>query len=147
MADYLADTNLLLRFIDSASPQHPIAKSAVTLLLAQGNEIYITAQNVLEFWSVATRPTTANGLGWSVSRTADECREILEQFPVLEDRPAILTESLALVEAHGISGRRAFDARLVAAMLVHGISYILSFNIDDFSGFPGIQVIDPGSVN
>src|SRR5439155_20096645 len=107
MASHLADTNLLLRFVDSASPHHLAARNAVTLLLAQGHEIYVTPQNILEFWSVATRPLTANGLGWTVAQTAEECRQILEQFPLLEDRPAVLPECLRLVETCGISGRRA----------------------------------------
>ena len=45
MATYLADTNLLLRLADKASPQHPIATDALARLLGQGDEVYLTPQN------------------------------------------------------------------------------------------------------
>jgi predicted nucleic acid-binding protein len=56
MAKYLADTNLLLRLIDPASPQHWVATNALAHLVDKGDEVYVTAQNFIEFWAVATRP-------------------------------------------------------------------------------------------
>ena len=35
------------------------------------------------------------------------------------------------------------DARLVAAMTVHGVRHVLTFNGEDFSRYPGITVLDP----
>ena len=52
MATYLADTNLLLRLADSASPQHPVATDALARLLGEGNEVYLTPQNFIELWAV-----------------------------------------------------------------------------------------------
>jgi predicted nucleic acid-binding protein len=63
MATYLADTNLLPRLADPASPQHAIATQALAQLLGKGDEVYLTAQNLIEFWAVATRPVDANGFG------------------------------------------------------------------------------------
>jgi predicted nucleic acid-binding protein len=54
MADYLLDTNVLLRFSDAASPVHATAVDAVAVLLSRGDRVYITAQNLIEFWAVAT---------------------------------------------------------------------------------------------
>ncbi|MBO9336264.1 MAG: hypothetical protein J7455_16480 [Roseiflexus sp.] len=39
-----------------ASPHHALAVDALVALLERGNEIYLTAQNLIEFWSVASRP-------------------------------------------------------------------------------------------
>ncbi|MGE0540096.1 MAG: type II toxin-antitoxin system VapC family toxin [Dehalococcoidia bacterium] len=60
---YLLDTNILVRLVDRASARHVTAIAAVAGLLAQGHELHISAQNLIEFWSVATRPLSANGLG------------------------------------------------------------------------------------
>ena len=49
MATYLADTNLLLRMADPASAQHPIATQALARLLGQGDEVFLTPQNFIEF--------------------------------------------------------------------------------------------------
>ena len=40
----------------------------------------------------------------------------------------------------------AHDARLVAAMSVHGINHLLTFNIADFKRYPAITVLSPNSV-
>lgn len=72
MADYLLDTNVLLRFSDATSPVHATAVDAVAVLLSRGDRVYITAQNLIEFWAVATRPVDANGFGWDARQTEQE---------------------------------------------------------------------------
>jgi predicted nucleic acid-binding protein len=53
---YLLDTNILLRASDRASPRYYDSVNAVASLIAQGHECVITAQILIEFWVVATRP-------------------------------------------------------------------------------------------
>lgn len=43
-------------------------------------------------------------------------------------------------------GKKVHDARLVAAMITHQITHLLTFNIDDFKRFSEIVVVDPRSV-
>jgi len=38
------------------------------------------------------------------------------------------------------------DARLAAAMLVHGIGHILTLNVADFSRYSGLTAVHPSSV-
>jgi hypothetical protein len=35
------------------------------------------------------------------------------------------------------------DARLVAAMHVHGVTHLLTLNVRDFARYPGITVVHP----
>lgn len=49
-----------------------------------------------------------------------------------------------LVEAHGVTGFRAHDVRLVAAMQSYGIARLLTFNIDHFRRLP-VTILDPAS--
>jgi predicted nucleic acid-binding protein len=42
-----------------------------------------------------------------------------------------------------VRGKNAHDARLVAAMLVHGLTHVLTFNGKDFARFGEIAVIPP----
>lgn len=44
---------------------------------------------------------------------------------------------------HGVSGKKSHDARLVAAMRVHKLTHVLTFNVDDFQRFPGVVPIRP----
>jgi predicted nucleic acid-binding protein len=65
---------------------------------------------------------------------------------LLPDVPAIYPEWRRLVVAHSVSGVRAHDARIVAAMSVYGINNLLTFNGPDFTRYPGIHVIHPRDI-
>jgi len=146
MTKYLLDTNVWLRVVQREAPHHPLAVDALAAILAQGDEIFVTAQNLIEFWSVASRPTQANGLGWTVEAVRLEVERVLDQFPLLDDTPAILAHWLHLVSMYQIIGRRVHDARLVAAMQAHEISHLLTFNGDDFRVFAEIVVVEPANL-
>jgi len=61
----------------------------------------------------------------------------------LPDSDNVYAEWRRLVVAHGVSGKKTHDTRLVAAMSVHGVAHILTFNTDDFTRYAGIIVLDP----
>jgi predicted nucleic acid-binding protein len=143
---YLVDTNVLLR---SAQPHHPVHQDAVaaTVKLKQsGESLCITPQNLIEFWAVATRPVSANGLELSVTDAAKELERLKRFFILRRDTPAIYTRWESLVIQYQVTGKPSHDARLVAAMMVHKLTHILTFNIADFKRFSGITAVDPISV-
>jgi hypothetical protein len=92
---------------------------------------------------VGTRPTTANGLG---KTAAVEAAALRTRFTPLDDTPAIFPVWEELVTAHAVLGRNAHDARLVAAMLVHCVSHLPTFNDQDFRRFTAITVWTPSTV-
>jgi hypothetical protein len=67
-------------------------------------------------------------------------------FAILPDTAEVLPEWERLVIQHQVSGKKAHDARLVAAMNVHGVSHIPTFNVADFSRYSGLTVIEPESL-
>lgn len=67
-------------------------------------------------------------------------------FVVLEDTPKIFPEWERLVVVHQVIGKQAHDARLVAAMLVHDVTHLLTFNTADFKRYSEVTVVDPASV-
>jgi predicted nucleic acid-binding protein len=75
-----------------------------------------------------------------------ELSSIKKLFRFLNDTPAVYTEWEKLVLQHAISGKNAHDARVVAAMRVHGIPRLLTFNADDFKRFLGITVLTPADI-
>ena len=146
MATYLADTNLLLRLADPASPQHIIATEALAQLLRQGDEVFLTPQNFIEFWAVATRPVAANGFGWDSNRTAREVTELQARFPMLPDSPDIFRHWLQLVKQRPVHGKRVHDARLVAVLQAHSVEHLITFNTSDFTVFSSLSLVDPPSL-
>ncbi len=142
MARVLSDTNIWLRTADPEATQHPFAVRAVARLLDEGHEVCICAQNLIEFWAVATRPVKANGLGWTPADTAVELAGIESRFTLLPDLPEILGHWKTLVQTHAIRGKRTHDARLAAVCLAHGAHALLTLNPDDFRAFPEIVLLD-----
>jgi hypothetical protein len=51
---------------------HESAVLAIASLLAKGKKLYLSIQNIAEFWNVATRPAAQNGLGLSHEEASEE---------------------------------------------------------------------------
>jgi predicted nucleic acid-binding protein len=142
----LLDTNILVRTLQPHHPLYPVADRAVRRLAQRGETLEIVPQNLVELWAVATRPVTANGLGLSPTQAAGEIVRLKGLFNLFAETPALHPAWEALVVRHHVSGKQAHDARLVAAMQVHGIGSILTFNTSDFTRYSDIQVVDPAQV-
>ncbi|MBE9235647.1 PIN domain-containing protein [Anabaena aphanizomenioides LEGE 00250] len=143
---YLVDTNILLRLVQKNSPMHLDTQRAILTLKKQGNFLCIIPQNIIEFWAVATRPLDKNGLGLSITQAEEESEKLKKIFILELDTPQIFTEWESLVIKYQVMGKQVHDARLVAAMLAHNITHLLTFNVDDFKRFADIVVVDPRSV-
>ncbi|MDX2271412.1 MAG: PIN domain-containing protein [Cyanobacteriota bacterium] len=143
---YLLDTNILLRAADPASSRHHQAVEAVASLLETGWDCVVTAQVLIEFWVVATRPLEVNGLGWTVEHTNSEIGSVLNEFLLLEDSPAIFPLWIDYVTTHQIKGKRVHDVRLQAVMKVHQVTHLLTFNSGDFIPLEGMVIVDPSQV-
>jgi predicted nucleic acid-binding protein len=143
---YLADTNVALRWTQPLNPDYPIARAAVSTLRQRGEDVFLTPQNLIEFWNVATRPADRNGLGLTIAQADKEAQRLEQFFPFLLDTPGIYTEWRQLVLSVGVSGVQVHDARLVAVMRAHGVTHILTFNTTDFTRYPGIVVVHPRDI-
>ncbi|MEP6903904.1 MAG: type II toxin-antitoxin system VapC family toxin [Actinomycetota bacterium] len=145
---YVPDTNILLRFAVRTDPQHSIVLSAIRKLKNGGDKIHILPQTCVEFWNVFTRPSARNGFGFSVQK-ANHSLGLLEKiFPLLPDDENVHKEWRKLVVNFGVSGVQVHDARIVAAILIHKVTHILTFNTADFVRYSslGIIAVNPNSV-
>ena len=124
----LIDTSVLIRTLQPHHPLYGPADRAIRLLPEQGRNLYVAAQNLIELWTVATRPPGENGLGMTPVEAANELERIKAMFLFAPDSPAIYPAWEALVTQHAISGKPSHDARLVATMQVHGLTAILTFD-------------------
>ena len=115
-------------------------------LSRQGEQLLCFPQNLVEFWNASTRPANANGLGFTpeqASRYVDRFQTVLRLLP---ETPEIFPAWRKLVFQHRVSGIQVHDARIVAAMTVHQVSTILTFDLDDFKRYTGISVVHPAEV-
>jgi hypothetical protein len=105
--------------------------------------MFVAPQNLIEFWSVATRPRDANGLGMTLTQAATQIARIKRLFFVLSDRADIYPEWEQLVMQYQVVGKKVHDARLVATMNVYGIQGIVTLNVADFSRYTNIHAVAP----
>ncbi len=146
----LLDTNLLTRMTRSHDPQSAVARAAIQTLLRRGERLIVVPQNLYEFWAVATRPpgpppTGRNGLGMTPAQAGHWLRFFRRRFTLLSDREELCRLWQELVERHVVTGFRAHDVRLVAAMQSYGITRLLTFNAPDFRGL-AVVILDPAAV-
>jgi len=146
MARYLLDTNVLLQIADIGDKQHFTASSAVAQLIGNGDELLIATQNIIEFWSIGTRPLNVNGVGWDPARVGAEVRTFLAQFGLVDESPQIVHTWLDLVSRYNVSGKVVHDARLVALMVMQAVPNIVTFNVADFRRYSEIQAAHPVDV-
>lgn len=90
MSAYLIDTNILVRLLLPHDPLCPVATSAVDELKRRDEKVCIAPQNLIELWSVATRPINVNGLGMEPNRVSVEVDRIEKMFRLISRRPSTL---------------------------------------------------------
>jgi toxin-antitoxin system PIN domain toxin len=127
-------------------PQHSAARALHDAVTESRVSACITYQNLLEFFAIVTNPRR-------VARplSAAWARKVLERYLAhpsfrlirpTEETGAWLLRLLAKVP---VKGAGVFDLFLAATMLTHDITAIATFNAEDFSRIPGVEVFDPAS--
>ena len=138
----VVDTNVLVHSSNAGSPEHHRARAALALLRSQG-PVAVTRQVLREYLAVATRPQP-----WSrpltLAEAAADTNAFIRSFTILEDGPLVWNELMALCRRFTFGGKQVHDANIVAAMLAHGETQLLTFNAADFRRFGGlIEVVAP----
>ena|SRR2546421_1379569 len=144
---YLVDSNVLLRWVKPDHADYPTIISATNAILRRDGVLCYTSQNVAEFWNACTRPTARNGYGLSPQETDRRARSFEEKLRLLPDSLAVHEEWRTLLLTHGVSGVQVHDARLVAAMRVHQVKHILTFNDKDFTRYTDIEALQPRNIS
>ena len=143
---YVADTNILLRVSQRQDPSYSMIRAALRSLRTDAAKLCYSSQNLAEFWNVCTRPREQNGYGLTIAETDRRAALIEASFALLPDTEHIHNEWRRLVVVHSVIGVKVHDARLVAAMHVHGVSHLLTLDEQDFGRYPGITVVHPRQV-
>jgi predicted nucleic acid-binding protein len=139
----LVDRSVLLRTLQVQHREFEAVARHFECLPQQGRRLQIVPQILVEFWVVATRPAVQNGLGRRPAQAAGELNRIKAMFELSPETPAIYPLWEALVTEYEVSGKPSHDARLAAAMKVHGLRAVLTFDATGFSRFPDVEAIDP----
>jgi predicted nucleic acid-binding protein len=141
----LVDTNVLVRTAHVGHGDQALAIAALERLRNERHELRTVPQVLYEYWAVATRPPDKNGLGFGVEEVDRQIREFQILFPTLRDERGILDPWQKLALDYQVLGKQAHDAHLVAAMQRHALTHLLTFNVEHFRRFAGVELLDPKS--
>lgn len=132
----VVDTNVLVHASVPTSPDHARARAALARLAAR-DPVAVTRQILREYLSAVTRPQP-----WAKAATlADATRNtdrFIRRFAVLEDGPLVWDEFMALSRRFVFGGKQVHDANIIATMLAHGETRLLTFNVADFQRFASL---------
>jgi predicted nucleic acid-binding protein len=142
----LLDTNILLRISRRYDPQNQLVDVALAKLASERTILCFTHQNIAELWNAMTRPIARNGFGLTTEEAGVEVRAIEGGMRLLADSEAVYREWRVIIEQHAVSGVQVHDARLVAAMRVHGVNHLITFNVEDFRRYHEIVAVHPRDV-
>jgi predicted nucleic acid-binding protein len=137
------DTNILVYATRRSSRFHPPSRHALLQARHAGERLCLSRQVLREYLAVVTRRQPG-----VVPFTMDKALARVELFAramtVLEDGPAVTQELVALCRAVPLGGRQVHDANIVATLLAHGETRLLTFNAAAFVRFqPRIEVVVP----
>jgi predicted nucleic acid-binding protein len=137
------DTNVLVYANQLRSPRHAVADGLLRQADAEGVELWISGQVIREYLAAITRPQ-AGIEATPMPMAIERARFFVQRFQLAEDGPRVRAQLLDLLAKHAIAGKQVHDANLVATMLAHGITRLLTFNVADFRRFDGIITIETG---
>lgn len=140
------DSGILLRALHRKDPFYADVRAAILRLLGQRAPIFTGLQQFAEFWNVSTRPPgERGGFDLSVEETARRLRRIERGVRVLTETPVTPEIWKTLVEKYSVKGVQVHDARMIALMLTHSLSDLLTLNKADFERYEseGIKPITP----
>jgi predicted nucleic acid-binding protein len=142
----LVDTNVLIFSIQQGHPSAEASLRAIKLLLAADEPVCVLLQNIAEFWNVCTRPADKNGLGLTPQETETRLNRLDSILTVLHDTSLVYSQWRKLIVQHEVKGIQVHDARIAAAMQVHGVARLLTCNPRDFARYYGITPVRPDEV-
>ncbi len=102
--------------------------------------LWISRQIVREYLAAVTRPQPSEP-ALSIAEASADVERFLTDFNVAEDGPEVTRALLQLLAQYPSGGRQVHDVNIVATMLAHGITRLLTFNEADFRRFDSVLAI------
>jgi len=138
------DTNVLVYLDQAASVFHAPARAAIGRLEREGAALWISRQVLREYMVTVTRPNPAGVPPMTRTEAVMAVEGFLTAFAIAEDGPPATANLLKLIRSVPVAGKQVHDANIVATMLTHGVTRLLTFNGSDFRRFePMIEILAP----
>ena len=137
------DTNVLVYANQQRSKHHAAALFLLDAAERDGAALWISRQVLREYLASVTRPQGSEP-ALPMALALERVRYFAARFEVAEDGPDTFRKLTELLAQAPTGGKQVHDANLVATMLAHGITRLLTFNAADLRRFsPWVEVVAP----
>lgn len=137
------DTNVLVYANQRKSKQHAHAVAVLERVGKEGAALWISRQVLRKYLATVTRPQAGDPT-LPMHIALERVQSFAKRFEVAEDGPEVFNHLLGLVARFPTGGKQVHDANLVATMVAHDITRLLTFNTGDFQRFGSmIEIIVP----
>jgi predicted nucleic acid-binding protein len=136
------DTNVLVYAASLRAPLHQRAVEELRKRYASKQDLWISRQVLREYLATLTRAQTYSNPK-PLRELSGDVRYFQSRFLVANEGPAVTEKLLDLIEQTETGGKQIHDANIVATMLVHGVSELLTNNPGDFARYSGVIRIIP----
>ena len=140
--DVFVDTNVLVYATAAAMPLHAAATNTLNSLAAAGNRLCISRQIVQEFVGSVTRKGVVVP-HLTPAQAVVACRSIESRFRMLEEDHIVTNQFYFLIQQYQVVSRKVHDANIVATMLAHHVTHLLTHNVADFALYTNSITIIP----
>jgi predicted nucleic acid-binding protein len=139
---WFVDANVLVFAANPLSPWHAAAATRLREARLGNISLLVNPQVVREFIAAASRPPPG-GPPPPSDPILDNVRRIRAGFVLLDEHAATIDRLAELLRTFPTCGKQVHDANVVATMLTHGVSTILTHNTGDFIRFSALVRILP----
>jgi predicted nucleic acid-binding protein len=136
------DTNILLTATDESRTHNKIARDLIASHHRIGLHFGISGQVIREYLVVATRTPNVNGLGMESADALSNVSEFSKQLLFFEESEVVSHQLQLLTRKYQLVGTHIHDANVVATLLAHGLSKLVTENPVDFSVFSEVETTD-----
>ncbi|HVG06102.1 MAG TPA: PIN domain-containing protein [Thermoanaerobaculia bacterium] len=136
------DTNVLVYAASLRAPLHQRAAEEIRRRYELKQDLWISRQVLREYLATLSRAQIYSNPK-PLRELAEDVRYFQNRFVVANEGPAVTEKLLELIEQTETGGKQIHDANIVATMLVHGVSQLLTNNPGDFARYSGVIRIIP----
>jgi predicted nucleic acid-binding protein len=145
MSRHAVDTNVLVYAHLPGFDEHQTARRFLFAKLDRADTTLVVTPFILhEFLHIVTdprrlEPPLAMAEAMALTRIYLE-RSNVECLPVTAEA---MSEALGIMERLSLGRKRVADALLAGTLIANGVSSLITYNVDDFAGIPGLKVTMP----
>jgi predicted nucleic acid-binding protein len=127
------DTNILIyaTFPDFDSAKHIQCLESLNQLLQSDKPLFVSSQILREFFAISTnggifkKPLTCK-------QAVGKMKEFLKRFNFIPEKETTVLTLINLIEKYAVSRQKIHDLNIVATMIDHGVSHLLTYDKKDF---------------